>query len=134
MRWLWAALAVCFFALGVVGIALPGLPTVIFWIVAAWAASHGWPELEQKVLDHPHYGPYVLAWRQHRSVPRRAKWLATITMAISIAVFFNLSWPIGVQCGLSVLLIAVAVWLWMRPETVAAPHRYFNRDERTDDE
>lgn len=115
-RWLWASVAIFFFALGVVGMVLPGLPTVIFWIVAAWAASHGWPQLEKRVLEHPHYGSYVLAWREHRSVPRRAKWLATLTMAISIVAFFHLPWATSLQLGLTTLLIVVAIWLWLRPE------------------
>ena len=40
-----------------IGAVLPGLPTVPFLLVAAWAGGKGWPALEVKLLNHPRYGP-----------------------------------------------------------------------------
>ena len=43
-------LALCSLALGLVGIPLPGLPTVPFVLLSAWAAGKGWPQFEQWLL------------------------------------------------------------------------------------
>ena len=40
---LWRVLALVCVALALVGVVLPGLPTVPFLLVAAWAGSRGWP-------------------------------------------------------------------------------------------
>ena len=50
---LWRALALVSVALALVGVLLPGLPTVPFLILAAWAAGKGWPRFEAWLLAHP---------------------------------------------------------------------------------
>ena len=42
----WRSVAVLSVALGMIGVIIPGLPTVPFLLVAAWAGTRGWPELE----------------------------------------------------------------------------------------
>ena len=77
---LWRLLAAISVGLGVIGAVLPVLPTVPFLLLAAWAASRGWPELETRLLAHPTYGPYITNWREQGAIPRRAKWLASAMM------------------------------------------------------
>lgn len=119
-RWLalvwWRALALVCVALGLLGVFVPGLPTVPFLLVAAWAGGRGWPALEAWLLNHPRHGPAIHRWRDHGAVPRRAKWLASATMGVS-AVLIALSgahWAL--QLGMVAFLAAVAAWLWRRPE------------------
>ncbi|MBL8326893.1 MAG: YbaN family protein [Rubrivivax sp.] len=113
---LWRALAAGAVALGLIGIVVPGLPTVPFLLVAAWAGGHGWPQLERWLVNHPRHGPAIRRWRDHGAVPRRAKWAATLMMALS-AVLMGLSpAPLAAKVGVPVLMLAVAVWLWRRPE------------------
>ena len=114
--WLWRLVAALALALGLVGIALPVLPTVPFLIVAAWAASKSSPQLERRLLAHPTYGPHILAWREHGAVPRRAKWLATLGMCAS-AIGLQLSTaPVWVKVVTPLAMAAIALWLWRRPE------------------
>ncbi|MFG6461043.1 YbaN family protein [Roseateles sp. DXS20W] len=115
-RLLWRALAVLSIALGLVGIVLPGLPTVPFLLLAAWAGSHGWPALEQWLLAHPRFGPPIRRWREHGAVPRRAKWLASLMMTVSAAVLLLSSAPLPVQIAVPALMACVAAWLWRRPD------------------
>ncbi len=116
-RWLWRVLAVLALAAGVVGVVLPVLPTAPFLIVAAWAASKGSPRLEAWLLEHRMFGPHIRRWRARGAVPRRAKWTATVLMAISVsamAIFAPL--PAWIKAAVAAFVTAVALWLWRRPE------------------
>ncbi len=114
---LWRAGALIAFVVGIVGIAVPVLPTVPFIIVAAWAASNGWPSFEQWLLSHRIYGPHIRSWRTRGIVPRTAKIWAILTMSAS-AIFLQLfAIPRWLQLGVPLMMALVAVWLWQRPES-----------------
>ena len=100
----WRALAVCCVALGLLGIVLPGLPTVPFLLVAAW------------LLTHPRHGPPIRRWRERGAVPRRAKWMASAMMLTSTAVLAGSNLPLAAKLAVPALMLVVAVWLWRRPE------------------
>lgn len=112
----WRTLAVACVALGLVGVVVPGLPTVPFLLVAAWAGGKGWPALERWLLEHPRHGPAIRRWRDHRAVPRRAKWLASATMIVSVVLIALSSAHVALKFGMVAFLAAVALWLWRRPE------------------
>lgn len=113
---LWRALALASLVIGVIGIFVPLLPTTPFLILSAWAAGKGWPQFEAWLLAHPRLGPPIRRWREHRAVPRRAKWLATLTMGASAAWVWASGAPSGLALALTLGLAAVAAWLWRRPE------------------
>jgi len=113
---LWRTLAVSCVAVGLVGIAVPGLPTVPLMLVAAWAAGHGWPALERWLLDHAHFGPPIRRWREGGIVPRRVKWFASIAMLASSVVLWQIELSLWVKVAVPALLLAVALRLWSAPE------------------
>jgi uncharacterized membrane protein YbaN (DUF454 family) len=115
-RLLWRALAVASVLLGFVGIVLPGLPTVPFLLLAAWAAGKGWPALEAWLLNHPRHGAAIRRWRERGAVPRRAKWAASAMMAASAVVLALSPVPLALKVAVPALMAAVAIWLWRRPE------------------
>ncbi len=115
-RLLWRALALVSLLAGLVGVVLPGLPTVPFLLLAAWAAGKGWPALEAWLLNHDRFGPHIRRWRERGAVPRRAKWLASAIMAASAAVLALSPLPLAVKVVVPALMLAVATWLWRRPE------------------
>lgn len=115
-RLLWRLLALLSLVLAVVGVVLPLLPTVPFLLLAAWAASKGWPALEHWLVNHAHFGPHVRGWRERGAVPRRAKWLATAMMTISAVLLALTPALLAVKIAVPALMAAVAVWLWRRPE------------------
>lgn len=113
---LWRLVAAVSLAFGVLGLVLPVLPTVPFVLVAAWAGSRGWPELEKRLLEHGRYGPVILRWRQSGAVPRPAKWAATLGMSASGVILLLLQAPRWLQLLGIAAMLAVGVWLWRRPE------------------
>jgi len=112
----WRVLALASVALGATGAVLPGLPTVPFLLVAAWAGGRGWPALEARLLAHPRYGADIRRWRDHGAVPRRAKWVASLMMLASSVVIGLSKLPLAAKIGLPVFMAVVALWLWRRPE------------------
>ena len=113
---IWRTLAMLCLLLGLVGVFVPGLPTVPFMLLAAWAGSKGWPALETWLLNHPRHGPPIRRWRDHRAVPRRAKWLASASMVVSVLLIALSTAPVALKVGSALLLASVAWWLWLRPE------------------
>lgn len=102
VRVLWSAAGVLCVALGGVGIVVPGLPTTVFFILAAACFSRSSPRLEQWVLDLPRIGPMVRDHRAGLGMPRAAK-----CMAIgSILVFGGAS---AVLASSAVVRVAVVV-------------------------
>ena len=59
MRWAWWLLAWSSLALGLVGIVVPGLPTVPFVLLSAYAAARGSARLHAWLLAHPRFGPMI---------------------------------------------------------------------------
>lgn len=114
---LWRLLALASLLLGLVGAFLPILPTVPFVLLAAWAASRGWPELEAWLLRHPRFGPSIRDWRERGAVSRRAKRLAVAGMAGSGLLLVFLPVHPWLRAGVWLILVIVATWLWRRPES-----------------
>jgi len=112
----WRALALASTALGIAGAFLPVLPTTPFLLVAAWAAGKGWPQFEAWLLEHPRWGPPIRRWRDHRAVPRSAKWAATLAMLASTALLAASRAPTELKWAVPAMMAAVACWLWLRPE------------------
>ena len=73
------------------------MPTTVFLILAAWAASKGWPQMDAWLLNHPKYGPTLRDWRANGTVPRKAKWIATIMMTASGILMLFTSAPFWVK-------------------------------------
>lgn len=88
VRWLFLVLGWLFFALGIIGILLPVMPTAPFILLAAgcWARSsrrfHFW------LINHKYFGKFVRDWENNHAVPLYAKLLASIMLAISTIMLF----------------------------------------------
>jgi uncharacterized membrane protein YbaN (DUF454 family) len=113
---LWRTLAVAALVMGAIGIALPVLPTVPFWILAAWAAGKGWPSLQRWLVNHRRYGAAIRNWQERGAVPRRAKWLASVMMLTSALLLQLTSVLVWVKLAVPAAMLVVCLWLWRRPE------------------
>ena len=112
----WRSLVIVFVVLGFIGAVLPGMPSTVFLILAAWAASKGWPQMDAWLLNHPKYGHTLRNWREHGTVPRKAKWFASIMMLCSAILMLLTTAPLMVKIFTDVTMLIVAIWLWSRPE------------------
>lgn len=120
-RWAWWLLAYCSLALGIVGIFVPGLPTTVFILVAAYAASRGSERLHDYLLAHRRFGPTIRDWQKYGAVSRRGKWAATLTMlfcaAVLLAIMFSIASHRWWMAALPIAcMVVVGTWLWLRPE------------------
>jgi uncharacterized membrane protein YbaN (DUF454 family) len=113
---LWRSFTLACLALGIVGIFLPVMPTPPFLLLAAWAAGRGWPQFEAWLLVHPRLGPPIRRWRDHRAVPRGAKWLASAGMLGSAMLVAASGAPSALKLALPSIFLCVGWWLWRRPE------------------
>lgn len=116
LRWLWWLLAYASLGLGLVGIVVPGLPTVPFVLLAAYAAARGSARLHQWLLGHRQFGPLIRDWQAQGAVGRRAKWLATAMMAACAGILFLVAPRASMAAAGTVVMALVAAWLWSRPE------------------
>lgn len=117
--WLMAA-GWLLFALGVIGIALPVMPTTVFWIGAVWCWSRSAPRLTRRVLSHPRFGPPVERFLLRGEMTRQAKRAAIGAIAGGYLLLQLLARPGWITATLvAATLLLVALWLWSRPEPLS---------------
>ncbi len=109
-RWLWLAVGWTAVGLGSLGIVVPGLPTTVFFVVAAACFARSSPRFERWVLSLPTIGPLVRDYRAGLGMPRRAKVASIAVMAIAVvaSTAFALSSPIA--RGAVVVAGVVGAW------------------------
>lgn len=114
-RHLWLGAGLAAFAVGTVGIALPLLPTVPLYLLAAFCFARSRPEWEARLLNHPQYGRQLREWRERRAISRPAKLAAVGAMGVGVGVtWLTVGWPY-VLISIAVLVVAGS-WIWTRNE------------------
>lgn len=116
MKLMWNIIGGVALTLGIIGIALPVMPTVPFLLVAAWAFSRSSPRLRRRILEHPVYGPPVKAWQEHGAVGRMAKIWAVSAMTGGVMLSLWLGLPLWVVAVQAATCVAIAAYVVTRPE------------------
>jgi uncharacterized membrane protein YbaN (DUF454 family) len=106
MRWVWFVVGWLAVAVGGVGVVVPGLPTTVFFVVAAWCFARSSPRFERWVLDLPRLGPLVRDHRAGLGMPRRAK-----AWAVGMMLFFAGSSALFAvdHAGISAVILVLAL-------------------------
>ncbi|OHX18466.1 TonB family protein [Chromobacterium sphagni] len=115
VRWLYLLGGCAMVGLGVIGALLPVMPTTIFLILALACFSKSSPRLEQRLLDHPRFGPGLRRWREQRIVPVRAKCFAALGMAVGFIALLLARPPHWVPWLVAVIELSVLLYLLGRP-------------------
>lgn len=84
-RAVWIVAGLIGVAIGGLGVIVPGLPSTIFFLFAAWCFGRSSTRLERWVLNLPGVGPLVRDARAGLGMPRRTKWTAIAVMWTAIA-------------------------------------------------
>jgi len=102
--------------LGIAGIFLPLLPTTGFMLIAAACYARASERFYRWLLGNRLCGPAIREWREHRSVPRRAKRTALTMIVVTFAVTITFFLPNPVLRGV-VALVGVGVFtiVWRLP-------------------
>lgn len=114
-RPLWIAGGAFFVGLGTVGIFVPLLPTVVFYLLAAWCFTNSHPEWAERLYAHPKHGHHLRAWRDRRAISRKGKVAAIASMAVSVVVVALTAggwWPL-IPLG---VMATAGTWIWTRAE------------------
>ncbi len=103
-------------SLGYVGIVVPGLPTTVFILIAAWAFSKCSTKFTYWIENHRLFGPMVLNWQQYKGLSRRAKKVAILTIIPTFAFTIFVAFSIIGDLIFGFFGIALCTWLATRPE------------------
>ena len=115
VRGLWTGLGIVAAALGLVGLALPVMPTVPFMIVAAFAFGRGSPRLRRWTIEHPTFGPPVRRWEEDGAISPRHKAYAVIGMAGSMGLGLLLGLPALALAAQAACLGGATIFVLTRP-------------------
>lgn len=117
MRVIWISCGIIALGLGVVGIALPLLPTVPFLLLAAFCFARSSERLHSWLINHKTLGPPIRDWQSKGVIRRRAKLLASLSLVLAFALPFSMGVRAEVLVVQVLALSVVALFIWTRPET-----------------
>lgn len=120
-RLAWQAAGWLFVGLGLVGAALPVMPTTCFMIAALACFTRGSPRLANWLLNHPRFGPPLRDWQHHRAISPRTKRVAVTAIGFAwlIVVATTSGWLLPLAVG--VVLSLVVAFIWTRPDGCPVP-------------
>ena len=103
--------------LGLVGVVLPGLPTTPFILLAAACYAKASPRLHAWLLNHRWFGAMLRDWERERSLTRRTKTVAVLSMLLMVG--FSI-WSFRGRLALQLVLLvtgAIGAWVVLRIPT-----------------
>jgi len=103
-------------SLGYIGIVVPGLPTTVFILIAAWAFSKCSERFTIWLENHRIFGPIILNWKTYRGLSRRAKKLAISMIIPTFLLTIYLVFSLVGDLIFGAFGIGLCTWLATRPE------------------
>ena len=104
-------------ALGVVGLFVPVMPTLVFLLIALWALSESSAPGYEWLRQHPTFGETLRAWDDEGALPRPAKLLSVSGLVSSgafVAVFGDPDWTWSL--AMAALMLAAGIYIITRPD------------------
>lgn len=116
-RLIWLFIGGSSLGLGTLGIFLPLLPTVPFYLLAAFGFSKSSTRMHNWMLNHKVFGPDIQNWNKNRIIHRRAKLMASAGMAGSFILALVLGVPLKYVAIQVICLTFVAMFIWKQKES-----------------
>jgi uncharacterized membrane protein YbaN (DUF454 family) len=110
-------LAYFFLALAIVGVVLPGLPTVPFLLLTAWFSAKGSERLHRWLYEHPLFGKQLIDWERQGAVSRTSKVVAVIMLIASWVLMYHRLNNVWALAAIAILFTVIASYLISRPES-----------------
>ncbi|PJG58490.1 YbaN family protein [Aeromonas cavernicola] len=114
-RWCLLGLGWLSFAIGVLGVVLPLLPTTPFMLLAAALFARSSVRFHHWLLTHPWFGAPIADWQQHRGIRRAARRRAVALIVISFSVSLLVVPPLWLKGMLLVMMALLLAWLMRVP-------------------
>lgn len=97
--------------LGIIGIVVPGMPSTVFFLLAAACYVRSSDRLYRRLITNRVVGPQIRMFREKRAMPLRAKVIALAAgwtaILLSSFVAFHTPAPRLIMLGLGVIMTAV---------------------------
>ena len=117
MRIFWLIIGGASLTFGTLGIFLPLLPTVPFYLLAAYGFSKSSAKFHSWLINHNIFGPDIRAWNENRIIKRRSKLTASAAMAGAVVLAVIIGIPVIFIAIQTSILVAVAIFLWRQNES-----------------
>lgn len=114
-RLLWQLAGLTALGLGILGIALPLLPTTPFILLAVFCFSRSSERLHTWLVTHKRFGPMIENWHQHGAISKRAKFLSAMAMIAVFAISLTLGANTVVLVIQAIVLGCAATFVLSRP-------------------
>src|SRR5262245_56846148 len=113
-RLAYLALAGGSFVMSIIGVVMPGIPTVPFVILTSYFLVRSSPTMNEWLLRTRLFGTMLRDWQAHGAVRSRVKWVSigvTLVVLIASAVLAGISGPLF---GLMLVMAAFGIYLILR--------------------
>lgn len=115
MQAAWFSLGMLSLGVGLIGIALPLVPTTPLLLLAAFCFSRSSERLYHWLLSHRRFGRVIDDWRSRGAVNPRAKRLATVAILAVLGLSLILGVGAVIVAVQAITLGCVLLFIWTRP-------------------
>lgn len=123
-RWIFLLLGCVCLGLGTIGIFLPILPTVPFYLGTAFCFSQSSEKLQKWFLGTTLYRKHLQPFQEKRGMTSKAKFsvMATVTILMGFGFFMMARKQIWIPCGILAVVWICHVWFFLfRVKTLENP-------------
>jgi uncharacterized protein len=103
------------FGLGWAGVFLPGLPTTIFWILAALAFVRTNRRMYDRIVSNPRFGPGIRQFIEKGRISRRGKVVSIAAMLLCAALGLAAIPPVWLRILVAAAALAGSAWVLALP-------------------
>ena len=115
IRQVWIVAGGLALLLGILGIALPLLPTTPLILLAAFCFGKGSERLRNWLTSHSKFGPMIADWESHGAISKRGKIAAVLAMGAAFALSIFLQVPGYILLIQVICLGGAATFVLSRP-------------------